>query len=381
MFKDYYQILGVTPTASKQEIKQAYRKLSLQWHPDRNPGVDVTGIMQDINEAYKILNDDLCRERYDKEYQKFNQQREYHKPKQQTSQSESWNYDYEVHDEDLKNDINNARAYAKDLVDEFLKSLKETTKAAAKGGWESAKGYVYGAVILFVLGLCVRTCAATQNNHDFSYDSQQNEPSLVKSSTASSEPVSTIEVFQAPDTWKKYYLANHAFSISVPPIVELRHDYDQYVKRIQGLGLSCNTEDVVFQQKDLANNSPEALARYCRIIIQYIRGNTDEFPLSNETFTLDSDTRTELRVIVENELGNYTLIGEPSYKWISINDKKAIEISYRRNGAKNNTTACRIYILFNSNEMVKTIVSYREQESDIWLPDLTNVIKTFRWEH
>ena len=86
MFKDYYQILGVTSTASKQEIKQAYRKLSLKWHPDRNPGVDVTGIMQDINEAYKILNDDLCRERYNKEYQKFTQQREYHKPNQHTSQ-------------------------------------------------------------------------------------------------------------------------------------------------------------------------------------------------------------------------------------------------------------------------------------------------------
>jgi hypothetical protein len=95
---------------------------------------------------------------------------------------------------------------------------------------------------------------------------------------------------------------------------------------------------------------------------------------------LDSDARTELREIVENELGNYTIIGEPSYKWISINDKKAIEISYRRNGAKNNTTACRIYILFNSSQMVKMIVSYREQERDIWLPDLINVIKTFRWE-
>ena len=67
MFKDYYQILGVSPTASKQEIKQAYRMMSLKWHPDKNPGVDVTSMMQDINEAYKILNDDLCRARYDKE--------------------------------------------------------------------------------------------------------------------------------------------------------------------------------------------------------------------------------------------------------------------------------------------------------------------------
>ena len=266
----------------------------------------------------------------------------------------------------------------KQITEAILKHQK-VTKAAAKGGWESAKGYVYAAIILFVLGLCVRTCASTQNNHDFSYNAQQNEPSLLKPSTASSEPVSTIEAFQEPDTWKKYYLANHAFSISVPPIVELRHDYDQYVKRIQGLGLSCNTEDVVFQQKDLANNSPEALARYCRIIIQHFMGNVDEFPLPNETFLLDSDTRTEFREIVEKESEPFKLIGAPSYKWISIKDAQAIEISYRRTGSDKYTTACKMYLLFNSSQMVKMIVSYREQERDIWLPDLTNVIKTFRW--
>ena len=66
MFKDYYQILDVSFSASKEEIKKAYRKMSLQWHPDRNPGADVTEMMQDINEAYKILNDgqDMTRSIY-----------------------------------------------------------------------------------------------------------------------------------------------------------------------------------------------------------------------------------------------------------------------------------------------------------------------------
>ena len=124
MFKDYYQLLGITPGASKEEIKQAYRAMSLKWHPDRNPGIDVTSMMQDINEAYKILNDDLSRIRYDNEYSKFNEQRERCQMSTNTTESTSWNYEYDVHDEDLRNDINNARTYAKDLVDEFFKSLK-----------------------------------------------------------------------------------------------------------------------------------------------------------------------------------------------------------------------------------------------------------------
>ena len=380
MFKDYYQILGISPVASKLEIKQAYRTMSLKWHPDKNPGVDVTGIMQDINEAYKILNDDDCRERYDKEYKEFNNTRKYCQPDAQSTGSSSWDYDYDVHDEDLKNDINNARAYAKDLVEEFLKSLKETSKVAAKGAWEGAKGYVYAAVILSILGLCIRACVESQGNNNLSYDGMHRESSMEMSSLTANETVQTIEEFPNPDTWTKYYFANQAFSISVPSTVELRHEYDKYVRSLKKLGLSCNTEDVVFQQKNLANNNSEALSHYCRIMIQYRKSDAAETPSASDVFPLDSDVKADLREIVENELAPFRIIGEPSYNWINIKRIKAIEISYRRTGADNNTTACTMYLLFNTYEMVKMIVSYREQESDIWLPDLTNIIKTFSWE-
>lgn len=160
MFKDYYQILGVSFSALKEEIKKAYRKKSLQWHPDRNPGVDVTEMMQDINEAYRILNDDVSRARYDKEYQLFAKQCENSKFKRQGSrpQSESWNYDYDVYDEDLRDDINKAREYAKDMVDEFFKSLKETSKVAAEGAWDGAYGYIIGGIIATIIFALVRAC-------------------------------------------------------------------------------------------------------------------------------------------------------------------------------------------------------------------------------
>lgn len=70
MLKDYYSILGISFNASDEEIKRAYRALSKRWHPDVNPGLDTTAIMQDINEAYFILRDSAMRVKYDAEYVK-----------------------------------------------------------------------------------------------------------------------------------------------------------------------------------------------------------------------------------------------------------------------------------------------------------------------
>lgn len=64
--RDYYEVLGVGRNASAEEIKRAYRKLALQYHPDRNPtdpGAD--GRFKEINEAYEVLGDRDKRQRYD----------------------------------------------------------------------------------------------------------------------------------------------------------------------------------------------------------------------------------------------------------------------------------------------------------------------------
>ena len=130
----------------------------MRWHPDKNPDKDVTQIMQDINEAYMILKDEVSRARYDNEYHKFTRKRENVKPMQQDTNSESWDYDYNVDDEDLRNDINAARANAKDLVDEFLKSLKETSKVAVKGAWSGAYGYIVFGIMMTIILTLIRTC-------------------------------------------------------------------------------------------------------------------------------------------------------------------------------------------------------------------------------
>lgn len=63
--RDYYEVLGVTKAAGKDEIKNAYRKLALQYHPDRNKSADAEGKFKEISEAYAVLSDDEKRKRYD----------------------------------------------------------------------------------------------------------------------------------------------------------------------------------------------------------------------------------------------------------------------------------------------------------------------------
>ncbi len=64
--QDHYKVLSITPTATAQEIKQAYRKLSFQYHPDRNHASQkANNKMQKINEAYATLSDPIKRREYD----------------------------------------------------------------------------------------------------------------------------------------------------------------------------------------------------------------------------------------------------------------------------------------------------------------------------
>ncbi|MEM4184398.1 MAG: DnaJ domain-containing protein [Nitrososphaerota archaeon] len=63
--KDYYEILGVPRNASKEEIKKAYRRLVLQYHPDRNKSPEAEEKFKEISEAYAVLMDDEKRRMYD----------------------------------------------------------------------------------------------------------------------------------------------------------------------------------------------------------------------------------------------------------------------------------------------------------------------------
>ena len=69
--KDYYQILSILETASQEDIRQAYLRMALIWHPDRHAGESpdriaiVTACFQEIGEAYGVLSDPVKKNDYD----------------------------------------------------------------------------------------------------------------------------------------------------------------------------------------------------------------------------------------------------------------------------------------------------------------------------
>ena len=140
MFNDYYKILEISFGANAEDIKTAYKRQAMKWHPDKNPNQDVTSIMQDINEAYNILKNPVAKQRYDREYAIY------------VNETYKRSNDYQVHDEDLKNDIYTARKDASEYVKGFMDELKKQTLIAGNAAWNAAKGYVYALIIFTIIG-------------------------------------------------------------------------------------------------------------------------------------------------------------------------------------------------------------------------------------
>lgn len=79
--KDYYYFLGISPDASEEDIKKAYRKLSLKYHPDKNDNDDFfAGRFREIQEAYEILSDSGKRRTYDQNLESHQRSFRYNTP-------------------------------------------------------------------------------------------------------------------------------------------------------------------------------------------------------------------------------------------------------------------------------------------------------------
>ena len=379
MLKDYYDILGITEDATIVQIKTAYRTQALKWHPDRNPGVDTSEKMKEINEAYSILSNPESKARYDKEYAAFKSFRTQKTQQETTSDSDENendydvnfdNNDYDIKDEELKRDVERARKSAEEFVREFYAALKKESATAAKGAWEGAKPYLIVAVIMMIIGLISLLASSGSKSLSYSIEPTPEAPITMESNSSLS------------DGWITYK-GGTAFQLSVPPTVELRNDNDAYSQGIKSLNLTYNDGNIIFQQEGLSRQEPGAYDKYCRIMIQYVGGSSGDFMKSTETEPLDYEWQGVFDDLVGGSIGPAAnLMGGYSYDWTTINGAKCIRIDYRRTGNNFDTSipvVCRIAIFQNNDEMVKLILSYREKEAFIWKEDFERVFESFKW--
>lgn len=159
MIQDLYKILGLSPSATKEEIKKAYRKLALEWHPDKNKSTNAHEMFIKINEAYLILYDEQARAKYDKEYEFFfGKQREAEQWKEDYKQEDSFaedtqkqsKYTHTYNDPDLNNWSESAKRqagkYASMSFEEFGKLVGEVVKETGRQGFTAIIYAVSGVI-------------------------------------------------------------------------------------------------------------------------------------------------------------------------------------------------------------------------------------------
>jgi len=139
---DYYAILNIEHNATKNEIKAAFKKEALEWHPDRNSSPDATARMQLINEAYLILKDDEARLKYDQQYQIFKQAARQEQPEWET---------YSINDDILNDWIKKAKQQAKEMLMMSVEDLVGISKAATSAAWERTKFAILIVIIVNIL--------------------------------------------------------------------------------------------------------------------------------------------------------------------------------------------------------------------------------------
>ncbi len=143
-FKDYYKTLDISPEASEKDIKSAYLKMAKKWHPDKNPGKDTTGMMQEIVEAYLLLSDGDARSRYDVQYRtrfKFESR--------ETAAQEPTTKKPDFEDEILERWVRNAQRQSVDISKQLIRELREQFSLGFRGALKGMENYLLGKKVFF----------------------------------------------------------------------------------------------------------------------------------------------------------------------------------------------------------------------------------------
>lgn len=178
MFPDYYKTLVIHSSATKKNIKKSYRKLALEFHPDRNKSPNAHKKFIEINEAYLILYDDEARQKYDREYNyHFSQQEEqegaYYEYSNEEAHERNQNNNKKTEqketfrDSDLNDWVNKAKnqgaEYAQMAFEDFSKKVLGFVKET---GFQLGNTFLVFFGLILMLGGCGNIVIGLSTNGD-----------------------------------------------------------------------------------------------------------------------------------------------------------------------------------------------------------------------
>ncbi|WP_192821087.1 J domain-containing protein [Rufibacter sp. LB8] len=177
MIPNYYQRLGLTKNATKEEIKKAYRSLALKYHPDRNKNKDAHQKFIEINEAYLILYDEEARIKYNREYDFYfkpkeasestnsnqrQQESQYNRNNQRQNENEQ-----AFSDNDLNNWAKNARKQGQDFASmAFGEFSKQVIGFVKETGFQLGNTLMIFFAMILTMSGCGNLVAGLATNGD-----------------------------------------------------------------------------------------------------------------------------------------------------------------------------------------------------------------------
>ena len=348
---NYYDTLGLPDYESSQEaIKQAYKRGTQRLSEAATGNSDVAAQLIRLNEAFLVLSDVDLKQHYD-DCLRYNLPSTY-----------------------LEQAIEARRKRAKAFIESKLSTPPPFRKKRSMSTPVKVLivvGAVWAALLQCAI-LIAFFCGIADGNADVA---AQESPQGEQSSASAVELGSYV-----PDgDWNRYEL-DKAFSIYIPGTMELKAIYKPFVMPMGSNFTAIDNDEAVFlrgQRFMSANNGHDT---YCCVTIFHATGTPGDAESHNQAPDITPDDKEVLRPFIDHEVPPYSLIEQPSYRWVDIAGTKAIEASYSRT-SDDGPVICRLYLLQNYDEIAKVVVAYREKDADLWKDDLEKVISTFEWNN
>lgn len=246
--RDYYYILGISDNASEQEIKTAYRKLSLKFHPDKNNGEKFfEERFKQIQEAYEALSTSANRKLYDERLYQFKSSR--NNRDNLKSKEEELRRKFEEQLKEKEEEIrNNYQNRENKIKEEFLQKQKNSSnnkhaRSEVKPEQNNQKTLyvVLGIGFIIVIFLLIFNILSNRNNIESTSISNENmTPKEVISKTSKSIEPDTTSNSQIE--MRSYSVGNDVYKIPLSEVNEFLQDFPHAKPLKHNVTIKLNTE-------------------------------------------------------------------------------------------------------------------------------------------